>query len=455
MIVVVGLSHRTAPIEVREQLALPKDQISVVLAELLQQPAIAEAMIVSTCNRVEIVASGQSGADLEAVTRAVRQVVSQRAPGVTNHLYAHQGGAAVRHLFRVASSLDSLVVGEPQILGQVKDAYELARGSRSVGSTLNQTVPRAIRTAKRVRSETAIGAGQVSVPSVAVDLARQIFGDLRGRQAALIGSGEMAETVARLLVTGGSELTVVGRNEQRVQDLASRMGGRGRSLEQLRETLIEVDVVVSSTSAPHHIVDASLLSGLRRKRRGRTLFLIDLAVPRDIDPRAENLDSVFVYNVDDLSQIVADTLSSRRREAEQAEAIVEHEVQGYDRWAEASQLTPFIVALRRHVSGVFEAELDKSLRSKLKHLSVEDREALQRMQDAALKKLLHHPSQHLRALAAQRDDRVVDLVAALSELFPLEGEEDSAAEAADDELERADAVAASAATPASSKAQFD
>jgi len=427
MIVVVGLSHRTAPISVRELIALPRDVVPTVLSEIVARPDVGEAMLVSTCNRVEVVAAGRSGidADLGRVATQVREALVQRAPGLSENLYEHLGGEGVRHLFRVASSLDSLVLGEPQILGQVKDAFEVARRVGTVGSALNRAVPRAIRAAKRVRSQTAIGMGQVSVPSVSVDLAKQIFGDLKGRTVMLIGSGEMAETVARLLGGGGARIVIVGRNKLRVAELTRSVGGEGRHWGDLKATLVEADVVITSTSAPTYVVDYDIVKSVRKQRRGRSLFFIDLAVPRDVDPRVESLESTFLYNIDDFSNVVSSTLSSRKHEAERAEQIVLEEAQGYQRWREVAQMTPTIVALRERFRRILAAELERSLKGRLKHLGEEEHLALNKMCEAALNKMLHHPTTRLRESAAEygvESHPVEQLVAAIDELFDLQGE---------------------------------
>lgn len=426
MIVVVGLSHKTAPISVREKIALPKDDIPRVLRQLTSLPSVGEAMLISTCNRVELVAAGRRGAasDLEQVGREIVSALSEIAPGVHAHLYVHAGPEAVRHLFRVASSLDSLVQGEPQILGQVKNAFELARTAGTIGGCLHRTVPRALRAAKRVRTETALGAGQVSVPSVAVDLARQIFGELQGRTVVLLGSGEMAEAVAKLLRNAGTRLLVVGRNEARVSVLAAAVGGEPRGWGELAATLTEADAVITSTSAPGFVVTYEDISAIRKKRKGRSIFFIDLAVPRDVDPRIESLSEAFLYNIDDFERVVSETLSSRRREAEAAEDIVAQETHGWERWADAAQVTPIVVALRLRVGRVLQGELERSLRSRLKHLSADDRAALEAMLEAAINKLLHTPTVNLRTVAADHDDdyRVEQLVAGISELFELGAE---------------------------------
>jgi glutamyl-tRNA reductase len=430
MMVVVGISHHTAPIEVREQAALPPNAVEEVLTYLQAQNEVGEAFIVSTCNRVEIMAApreqGDDPARLEQAMRTVEGALVMRAPGVRDHLYRRSGTDAVRHLFRVAASLDSLVLGEPQILGQVKAAFDLARKQGTVGGQLHRAMNHALRAAKRVRSETTVGAGQVSVPSVAVDLARQIFGELKGHKAALLGSGQMGETVAKLLVGEGVTLQVVGRNQTRVAELASQFGAAATSMDRLADVLTEVDVFVTTTSASHYVVTAEAVKAARKKRRGRSLFLIDLAVPRDVDPNVNKLDGVFLYNVDDLSQIVAQTLSSRQKEASRAEAIVAEEVQTFERGVNAQQVTPVVVALRRRFDDIINAELERSLKTKLKHLPEADREALSRMVEASVNKLLHAPTRHLRTLAADSErgfelDTSVGLVADLFELQHSEG----------------------------------
>jgi len=427
MIVVVGLSHKTAPIGVREKIALPKAEIPRVLSQLVEREAVGEAMLISTCNRVELVGAGRRGpaSELAEVERDIVEGLSTLAPGVRQHLYVHEGMDAVRHLFRVASSLDSLVLGEPQILGQVKDAFETARVAGTIGGCLHRTVPRAIRAAKRVRTETQLGAGQVSVPSVSVDLARQIFGELRGRTVVLIGSGEMAETVAKLLKNAGTRLLVVGRNEARVGVLAAAVGGEPRGWPELGSALTEADVVITSTSAPGFVVEYEAIQAIRRKRRGRNLFFIDLAVPRDIDPRVETLSEVFLYNIDDFERVVGETRQSRAREAEHAERIVVEEMAGWERWAETTQITPVVVALRARLGRYLHAELEKSLKTRLKHLGDEERAALETMLDAALNKMLHAPTAHLRHVVIDKDYesyRVEQLMNALTELFELDAE---------------------------------
>lgn len=422
MIVVVGLSHKSAPIGVRERLAMSRDTLPTVLGRLLEQQGIGEAVVLSTCNRVEVYAAapsrGTSDHDLEAAARAVMGVLtSMGGDAVGPHLLTSHGNDAVLHLFRVAASLDSLVIGEPQILGQLKDAIEVARETRALGATLGRAMHRAVRVGKRVRTETAIGEGQVSVSSVAIDLAREIFGDLAGHTALLVGAGEMAEAASKLLVRAGARLLVVNRSPERGTALATEVGGEYRAWTELERSLVDADIVISSTSSPRYVITTDLVKAARKARKGRSLFLIDIAVPRDVDPAVNKLDNVYLYDVDDLSKIVHESLESRAAEAARAEAIAQEEARGFEAWTLEQSLTPSIVGLRSRVHGVLEAELERSLGGKLRHLAAADREALRMMIDAATNKLLHGPVTKLRALAG--DARGADYLEVVRDLFDL------------------------------------
>lgn len=422
MIVIVGLSHHTASIEIREQAALAEEAARELATELARHDKVAEVFVVSTCNRVEIIAAsaGDDEASVELCGAACRSAILRRAPQASSALYTHAGESAVRHLFRVAASLDSLVVGEAQILGQLKQGFEYGKQVSTVGSTLHQLFSRAARGAKRVRTETTIGTGQVSVPSIAMDLAGQIFGDLTGRRAALIGAGEMGQSVARLLRDAGARLTVVGRTPEKVKALAEKMGGEARTLEALEDVLSEADIVVSSTSAMRPVVTPTHLSRRKKARRGANLFFIDLAVPRDVAPEVGELDGVFLYDVDDLAQVAAESAGSRKVAAKQAEQIVEECVVDWGRRQNAQAVTPTIKALRARMRRGLEEELHKSLRGRLRGLDEEQQSALVKMLDAGLNRILHGPITRLRAEATRQDGlSAEDLAALLSELFEL------------------------------------
>jgi len=427
MIVVVGLSHRTAPVEVRERLALPPADLAARLAELKAASEADEIVILSTCNRVEIMAALSSKSTDSPADLGNRLVAALEAktPNVASHLYVREGREGVEHLFRVAASLDSLVVGEPQILGQLKDAFATARGASTVGPWLNRAFEHAFRAAKRVRSETALGAGQVSIPTVAVDLAREIFSELKGHHVVLVGTGEMANLVATLLGKAGAHVAVVGRTLDRAQEVAQRLAAEPHGWEDFPALLTSVDIVVSSTSAPGHVIAFDQLSKACRQRHGRNLLLIDLAVPRDIDPSVGGLDGVFLYNVDNLSQVADSALTDRRREAEKASAIVAEETESFWRRAHAERITPTLVALRERFRKTLEAELEHSLRGQRIPLEAAHKEALQRALSAAVEKMLHAPTERLRAWA--RDGTCGDwhtdlLLSAVDEVFQLSGE---------------------------------
>ena len=425
MILVVGLSHRTAPIEVRERLAVKSEQAPEFLRELVGHGEVSEAMVISTCNRVEVYAAAPSGNEFAAVAlvkRALAQVTgADLAAEVERHLFALTGMEAVRHLFRVASSLDSLVVGEPQILGQVRASHELAVAAGTMGSLLGRAVESAFHAAKRARTETQVGAGSVSISSVAVELATQIFGALQGRVVALLGAGEMAEAAAKPLCSAGAKLRVVNRSPERAAAVASLFGGEPRPWTELQRTLIEADVVIASTSSSHFVLTPSLLSSISRGRKGRSLFLIDIAVPRDVDPEVNKLEGVYLYDIDDLSHIAAETMRERASEADLAENIVDEELSAFRCWLDGLAVAPTIVALRRRVEATLVAEMERSLNGKLKHLGPDERKALQGMVSAAVNKLTHAPSTRLKGAAG--NGSVGEYVHALRHLFDLSDDE--------------------------------
>ena len=423
MIVVVGLSHRSAPVEVRERLAVAPADLAQRLRDLKQRTGASEMVMLCTCNRVEVMAATKpSGPSTGQLGLAIVDALETVAPSVRSHLYVREERAGVEHLFRVASSLDSLVVGEPQILGQLKDAFTCARGVHAVGPWLNRAFEHAFRVAKRVRSETALGAGQVSIPTVAMDLAKEIFSQLTGHKVVLVGTGEMATLVASLLGKAGAHVFVVGRTLDRAREVAQRLGAEPKSWEDFPGLLPIADIVISSTSAPGYVVTLEQLAQTRRQRHGRNLFIVDLAVPRDVDPRVADLDGVFLYNVDDLAQVADTALADRRREAEKASTIVGEETDSFLRRSHAERITPTLVALRERFRTTLEAELERSLRGQRVTLEAAQKETLQRALSAAVEKMLHTPTERLREWA--KDDDFGDwhtdlLVKAIEELFEL------------------------------------
>ena len=423
--VVVGLSHRTAPVEVRERLAVTPDRLEQELREISVKGRFDEALLISTCNRVELYAT--SANPIEAAQSAKKALAERLSEAATDEvLYQQRGVDVIRHVFRVASSLDSLVVGEPQILGQVKEAFDAAKGAGTVGTLLGRCFTQAFATAKRVRSETGIAEGTVSVSSIASELAKKIFGNLEGRRTLLLGAGEMGESAARSLRQTGTQLHVVNRSEERAQKLAEACGGRAVPYERLSIELAEADVVIASTASPNFILTPKLMKGVVRTRRHRPLFIIDIAVPRDVDPRVGNMDNVCVYDVDDLQQVADENLSVRAREAAQAEHIVEEEVESFLSWRRSLELAPTIVALRKRFAQIAEDELDRAL-PRLESAGPSDRLVLEAMGRSLVNKLLHQPLTQLKSGAGEPDGAL--LIDAVRRLFDLSEEETAAKEA--------------------------
>jgi glutamyl-tRNA reductase len=414
-LILVGLSHHTAPLSVRERLAFPPHELPEVLRTVRARVGLQEAMLVSTCNRVEMYATATH--PTEAV-RGVREYfgVLAQDQDLASHLYEHTGSAVARHAFRVASSLDSLVVGEPQILGQVKEAFQLASEAGTVGVLLGRCMNRAFAVAKRVRTETGIAAGAVSVSSIACDLARSIFGELTGRRVMLLGAGEMGEAAAKALAQQGTLLTVVNRNQERARAVAQACGGEARDFDKLSQELVSADVVITSTASPRYVITRELMQGVVKARRHRPLFLIDIAVPRDVDPRVENMDNVFLFDIDDLEQVASQNIAARKREAELAERIVDAEVEAFDAWQRSLELTPTLVALRERVRSVVRGELERTL-PRLKSLSEAERKSLEVMCDAMVNKLLHRPLTELKR--SQNDPDGARLLESVRRLFEL------------------------------------
>ena len=424
MILVVGLSHRTAPVQVRERLATAADALPAVLARLASRTELREAMFLSTCNRVEVFALAHGDGGLETARRAIGDELARQG-GVASgdelapYLYEKRGEEAVRHIFRVAASLDSMVLGEPQILGQVKDAYDAAVAAGALKGTLGRCINRAFVVAKRVRTETAIGSGTVSISSVAVDLARRIFADLADRTVLLLGAGEMAEAAARSLVKGARALRICNRNFERGAALAGEMRAAAVPWSALAEELVDADVVVASTASTAYVVTHDMVKRAMKLRKGRTLLFVDIAVPRNVEPTAHDIDNVYVFNVDDLEHEVARGMRARHAEVGAAERIVAEEVAQFVSWRRGLEVQPTLVAMRTKARAVLFSELERTLGGRLKHLAAADRAALTQMLESAVSKLLHTPTAKLRARAEEGDD-ARELAAAVRFLFDLQ-----------------------------------
>ncbi len=408
--VLIGVNHRTAPVEVRERFAISEACLPEAVKALASYSGIEEGMIVSTCNRVELLARTVNGtADMDG---CMRQLYGFDPQPYRQYLYEYHEREAVQHVFRVASSLDSMVVGEPQILGQVKEAYATARAVGAINSQLDALLSRAFAVAKRVRNETAVATSAVSVASVAVDLAKKIFGSLQGKSVYLVGAGKMCELAARHLVAhGATQIYVANRTYERAVALASKFKGEAIPFEQLYETVSRADIVISSTGAPHAIFRKEHGERFLSRRRNRPMFFVDIAVPRDIDPEMNKLDGIFVYDIDDLQQVVSSHVADRHVEADHAEAIVQMEVDKFQARLQTLDVVPTIVSLQEHLETVRQAEIDR-VRGRLGTLSPEQELAVEALSRGIINKIMHTPITTLKSAARESSEAttVIDLV---------------------------------------------
>lgn len=419
---IVGTSHHTAPLDFREKLAFSQPQVLQAFPRLRDQYHFQEAVILSTCNRVEVYATADAAGGatpLSDFLSAYHHIDSQTLKKFT---YAHQDEDAVRHLFDVSASLDSMVVGEPQILGQVKEAYDTALAAGASGQTLNRLFTKAISVGKRVRTETNIASGAVSIGYAAVELAKKIFQSLENKTVAIVGAGEMSELTAQHLVeNGASQVIVANRTYGRAVEIAGKFDGIPLAYDKSLTFLVDADIVISSTDAPHYLIQREPLVEVMKKRKHRHMFLIDIAVPRDIDPEISKIENAFLYNIDDLEAVVASNLKGRQREAEIAGRIVEEETIGFYSQLQLLKVAPTIKALNQQFQGVVERELQACI--KKAELSPEQRVHVQSMTQAIVKKLLHQPVKNLRQKINDIDGERVQYIQALQELFALENEE--------------------------------
>ena len=405
-VVLVGISHHRAPVELRERAALDRESATELARTLAG--AAGEAVCLSTCNRTELYLAGDDADEAESRAEAALLALEEQLGPA---LYRLRDEAAALHLFRVAAGLDSMVPGEGEILGQVRTAYE----SGTTGTILDRLFRQALHAGRKARVETAIGESPASVSSAAAALAEQVFGDLRDRKILVIGAGKVGELAARSLLSRGADIAwVANRSADRAAQLAERLGGAARPLGELDEQLVEADVVVSSTSAADWILQRGRVERAMRARKGRPLFLIDLAVPRDLDPSIHELDGCYLYDIDDLQAVVAETLAGRRREAERAEAIVATEAERFREWQASLRVVPAITSLRARAEEIRAAELERA------KLSDAERRAAESVTAAVLNKLLHLPTIRMKQAAAAADG--VIYADAVRHLFGLEDE---------------------------------
>jgi glutamyl-tRNA reductase len=422
-IVLVGLNHKTAPVEVRERLAFSDEACAESLRALVDGEVVREGLIVSTCNRVEILAASAAQKGAAAAGRLSEFLSSARAVPVelfSGHLYTHADEAAVRHVFRVASSLDSMVVGEPQVLGQVRHAYSLAVEAGTAGRVLHKLVHSALRVAKRVRSETGIAASAVSVSYTAVELGRKIFGSLKGATVLLVGAGEMAELAAQHLAgAGAARVLVANRTYETAQRLAVKFGGEAVEFAALEESLAQADIVICSTGAPDYLITPAMAESARQTRRNRPAFFIDISVPRNVDPAVAKIGNIFVFDVDDLEAVVASNIREREREAERAELIVESEVMQFQQALRDLDIGPTVGALKEKLRHIAREEFERQ-RSRLGALTPEQEQAIEAMLMSAVNKISHPVIHRMRRSYDTGEENEVQ---AWRDVFGLEDKE--------------------------------
>lgn len=424
---VVGISWRTAPVAVREKLAFRDDELTDTLQAMTSALPVAEALLISTCNRVEVYGVGKPGTD---PTGPVRMFLAARrglaAADVADVLYDHRGSAAVRHVFAVASALDSLVLGEAQILGQLKAAYGVANSVGASGAVLGRCLERAFGVAKRVRTETAIARGAANVSTVAVDLAKRVFGDLAGKSVLVVGAGKMSTLAARhLYASGAQRIVVTNRSPEKAEALAAEIDGAAKPWDDLEGLLVDADVVISSTGAREPILTRALFKRITKARRWRQIVVIDIAVPRDAEPSIGEFDGVYVFDIDDLEKVVAANLAERAKAAEHAARIVEHEAGQFEHWLRTQGVVPTIRALREHFARVADGELRKALDqlARKEHTALQQREVVQRLVQLVVNKLLHQPTTALRDAPPDEVGLRAEILCQLFDLAPVEGDD--------------------------------
>ncbi|MGD8962066.1 MAG: glutamyl-tRNA reductase [Desulfobacterales bacterium] len=402
-IILLGINHNTAPIEVRECIAFADDQSKSALHSLMRKAFIKEALLFSTCNRVEVLVvtddSNRAVAETKTFIAESNKIPLEQFESA---LYVHKGNEAVRHVFRVAASLDSMVVGEPQILGQIKAAYRTATEEKTSGVILNRLLHRTFFVAKKIRSETGIGDRAVSISYAAVELARKIFGELEGKKVLLIGAGEMAELAVEHLIRCKVDLVMVAnRTFETGVELATQFNGQAIRFEEIPESLKTVDIIISSTGAPEYVIRPDQVKGITRKRKNRPLFFIDIAVPRDIDPDINRLANSYVYDIDDLKGIIDENIEDRHKEAIKGERIVDEAVIRFREWYESLEVVPTIIALRKKMTAIAEAELKKTLQTSM--ISEQEARAVRKMAESLINKILHDPTRFLKQNGMRED----------------------------------------------------
>ena len=411
-LLITGLNHRTAPVELRERLAFSESALPEALKALQERPELNESMILSTCNRVEIAVTSEEERDpRDPVELFLRESRGVAEADLTGHLYRYEGSEAIRHIFRVAASLDSMVIGEPQILGPLKAAYAVAKAQGSVNGFLETVLTKAFAVAKRVRNETEIGQSAVSISYAAVELAREIFGSLAKSHVLLIGAGKMSELAARHLRRSGAPgIFVTNRTRSRAESMAGLFGGEVIEYGRFKESLAEMDIIITSSGATEYVLTKQDMRDAAKRRRNRPVFVIDIAVPRNVEPGVNELENVFLYDIDDLQRVVETNLKGRLKEAEQAEAIIAEEVERLTLRMKMREVTPVIVGLQEQLEQWRVAEIQRS-RGKLGQLTPQQEEAIDALTKGIINKVAHGPITELRKQAARPEGlHVLDVI---------------------------------------------
>ncbi len=418
-LILVGVNHKTTPVEIREKLAFTKGKIEESVDRLFNFPDIIEHTILSTCNRVEIYARANCQ---DSAIKAIKQFICdfhEVSPvELEDHFYSYRNEEAVEHLFRVSSSLDSMILGEAQILGQVKDAYSLAKDLRSTGLVLNQLFEKAFSIAKKVREETGIAERSVSISSAAVELAQKIFDDLENRTVMLVGTGEMAELAAKHLISYGVKTVyVTSRTYERATNLARMLNGSALDFEAFKNELHRADIVITSTSAPNFIIKKEMVEKAIHERKNKPIFFIDIAVPRDIEPDVNDLENIYLYDIDDLHVVVSANMKEREKEADNAMNFISQEVTKFNNWVGTLDAVPTIVEIRKKAENIRMQEVEKTLK-KISHLSEDDKKLLRQMSSSMVNKILHKPTIKLKQKTQSEDGHVY--LKAIRHLFHLD-----------------------------------
>ncbi|MEW6107929.1 MAG: glutamyl-tRNA reductase [Nitrospirota bacterium] len=420
-IAVVGLNHKTADVELREKLAFNGPKLEQGLSGIRELPEIKEAVVISTCNRVEVyINTDHVRKAYESLKDFFVDFFDVKRESLDNALYVYDDMDAVKHIFRVASSLDSMVVGEPQILGQLKEAFEFALKQKKTGIILNRLFKKSISVAKRVRTETKIAENAVSISFAAVELARKIFTNLSGRSFMLLGAGEMAELAVRHMITNGvKDIVVANRTYERGRELAEEFNGRAVRFEDFLQQMVHSDILICSTGAHNYILTKIQMQKVMKERKNKPVFIIDISVPRNIDPEINNLDNVYLYDVDDLQGVVDTNVLERRKEAEKAEEIVEEELETFKKWLSSLDSVPTVIALREKAEAIKKEEIEKLI-NRFPDIGEKEKKSIENMANSIINKLIHAPTIALKEDSGDKDL----LIATIRKLYGLNGEDD-------------------------------